>query len=76
MVFPSIAREDLAALADELTLLVDQIPDGQLRTQALATLVRLSTLHGQVIDAFDRAAKMAALEVADRVRSGAQPARS
>jgi hypothetical protein len=62
MIIPSVAREDLAALTDELISLVAQIPDEQLRRRAFATLVTLDRLHGRVIHAFDRTATMAALD--------------
>jgi hypothetical protein len=54
MILPGLAREDLDALTDELTVLLGQIPDARLRAAALAKLVELSTLDHQVVGAFDR----------------------
>jgi hypothetical protein len=66
MIEPGTAREDLAALTDELTLLLDQIQDRTLRRRALATLIQLSTLHNQLIDAFARLGTRAAIAARER----------
>ena len=61
-ILPGLARDDLVALTDELALLIAQIPDERMRAQARNALVRLNVLHGEVVDALDRTAMMAALD--------------
>ena len=66
MIEPGTARQDLDALTDELTTLLEQIQDRTLRRRALATLIQLNTLHNQLVDAFARTGIRAAIAARER----------